>query len=330
VNFALFFWEESLIPATTIATLNTHFNGVLAPSQFVMDALLRSGLTVPVHCVGLAPDLEPFQRLRRTASEVTRFLHISSGFPRKGVDVLLRAYAKAFRPDDPVELVIKTFPNPHNDMAAQLAAYHAAVPDLAPIRLINVDLAEADILELYRNADVMVLPSRGEGFNLPAAEAMAAGLGVIVSEIGGHADFCTSATARLVACRSATAASHLSVLGSVWAEPVLTDLVAALREATAGPDNPRLARAAIVVAEMTPDRLASRISQAALAHLEARISCAGTDGQHRDGIIADLPTSPIRSPPDLQGCSAIAPTASPEPNSDCGAWQGSSRSRRSD
>ncbi len=267
VNFALFFWEESLIPAETIEALNAGFNGVLAPSQFVAEALMRSGLEIPVHCVGLAPDLAPFQRLRRSSSEITRFLHISSGFPRKGVDVLLRAYAEAFRVGDPVELVIKCSPNPHNDVAAQLAACRAAQPNLAPIRLIDADIAEADMLTLYRNADVMVLPSRGEGFNLPAAEAMAAGLALIVSEIGGHTDFCTPATARLVACRMTASRSHLSIPGSQWAEPDAADMVRALREATLGVDPVRLARAAIIVGEMTPARLAERISCAALSHL---------------------------------------------------------------
>ena len=44
------------------------------------------------------------------------FLHVSSCFPRKGVDELSAAYTKVFRRSDPVRLVIKGFPNPHNDV----------------------------------------------------------------------------------------------------------------------------------------------------------------------------------------------------------------------
>ena len=48
------------------------------------------------------------------------FLHISSAFPRKGVDVLLRAYFAAFTGSDDVDLVLKTFPNPHNGVGGLL------------------------------------------------------------------------------------------------------------------------------------------------------------------------------------------------------------------
>jgi glycosyltransferase involved in cell wall biosynthesis len=108
----------------------------------------------------------------------------------------------------------------------------------------------------------MVLPTRGEGFNLPAAEAMAAGVAVIVSEIGGHADFCTPQTARLIRCGVEPAQSHLAAPGALWAVPDEADLVSALREATAGPDYLRLVRAAVAVSEMTPERLVERVEAA--------------------------------------------------------------------
>ena len=47
-----------------------------------------------------------------------------------------------------------------------------------------------ELVDLFRDADVMVLPTRGEGYNLPALEAMAAGLPLIVTGHGGHRDFC--------------------------------------------------------------------------------------------------------------------------------------------
>ena len=49
-----------------------------------------------------------------------RFLHISSCFPRKGIQVLLEAYGEAFTINDDVSLIIKTFRNPHNNYAAKL------------------------------------------------------------------------------------------------------------------------------------------------------------------------------------------------------------------
>ena len=248
LSVALLFWEESRLPAETIALLGRHFDAVVAPTRFVRDALIESGLAIPTRVIPPAMDLQHFAalgqaRATRAPAGVHRFLHVSSCFPRKGVDVLLRAWARAFRSTDPVRLVIKGFPNPHNAVAAMLEALRAGDPGLAPVTLIDRDLDQAGLLALYDDADTMVLPTRGEGLNLPAAEALAAGLGLIVTGAGGHMDFCTGSAppgaalpgVRLLGFRQAPSGSHLATPHSRWLEPDEDDLVAALRERLAAP-----------------------------------------------------------------------------------------------
>lgn len=244
VPLALFFWEESLIPRATVGVLNGGFRGVLAPSRLVAKALIDSGVCVPVRVIGQSPRLEPFRHMRaerakescegRRRSGPFTFLHVSSAFPRKGIDVLLRAWARAFRATDEVRLVIKAFPNPHNTVADDLTRLQTDDPHMAEIRLIDQDLTEPDLLLLYCDADAMVLPSRGEGYNLPAAEALEAGIPVIVTGWGGHMDFVAQAAGvRLVRFRFAPSGSHLAPPFSLWAEPDEDDLVLALKECAA-------------------------------------------------------------------------------------------------
>ena len=271
---ALFFWEESVIPADTVSRLNAGFRGVLAPSCFVARALLDSGVRLPIRVLGQSPRLAPFHALReerlqdaRPPGTVTNFLHVSSCFPRKGVDLLLAAFAAAFRRVDPVRLVIKGHPNPHNTVAEQLAALQAADPEAPEITFINADIGETELLALYRDADVMVLPARGEGYNLPAAEAMAAGIPLIVTGYGGHLDFCGPEQARLLEYRFAPAESHLSSAGSVWVEPDAADLAAALREVAADPVQIRARAdraAARITRETSSTALMERLAEAAL------------------------------------------------------------------
>ncbi|MGE3283110.1 MAG: tetratricopeptide repeat protein [Alphaproteobacteria bacterium] len=240
---ALFAWEESLVPLDLVAHFNRHYRGMLAQTRAVQKALLDSGIAIPVHRVGCAIDLSRFARIGDSRAATPRppldrdhpfvFLHVSSCFPRKGVDVLLTAYGEAFRDDDPVRLVIKTFPNPHNDVSEQIARLRMDDPNFPAIELINQDLADEQLAELYAQADAMVLPTRGEGFNMPAAEAMAAGIPLIVTGHGGHLDFVGSEIARLVDYRFAPSRSHVAASGSVWIEPDRNDLVAALREMVA-------------------------------------------------------------------------------------------------
>ncbi len=271
VPLAMFFWEESAVPASTIDVLNASFRAVLAPSTFVTKALVDSGLAIPVSVVGFSPDLDGFASLepRRPAGGQSpfTFLHVSSCFPRKGIPELLAAYANAFRRTDAVKLVIKSFPNPHNDVALQVAKLRAADPDLPDIELIDREIGATDLLALYRNADAMVLPTHGEGFNLPAAEALAAGVPLIVTGYGGHMDFCDPANARLVDYRFAASASHLATANSVWVEPDIDDLTAAMRDVASRPaDSLALARHGrlTVKARLEQDAFARRVAEIAV------------------------------------------------------------------
>ena len=246
LTLAYFFWEESVIPLETITALNTNFRAVLAPSAFVAKTLIDSGLSLPVRLIGYSPRLEAFQALASTCrapmGRPLTFLHVSSGSPREGVDALITAYARAFRSADQVRLVIKVFPNIDNTVEQQIAELQAADRDVPAITLIDRDMSEAELLGLYRMADAVVLPTRGEGFNIPAAEAMAAGLPLIVTGYGAHLDFCNE-TVRLVDYSFAPSGSHLAASGSLWVEPDVDDLARALGEAASHrAPRPRAAR----------------------------------------------------------------------------------------
>lgn len=233
LSLAMFFWEESHVPPQTIKQLAEGFDAIISPVRSVTNALIDSGLSIPVATIGQPVDVDRYAALaasRTERREQTTFLHVSSSFRRKGIDVLLAAWARAFGSADNVRLVIKTFPNPHNTVAEQVAALRAEHPDLARIDIISRDVEAEDMPQFYADADVMVLPTRGEGYNLPALEAMAAGLPLIVTGHGGHRDFCGPQEARLLRYDLAKSESHVGGAHSMWAEPDVDDLVDALRE----------------------------------------------------------------------------------------------------
>lgn len=236
VNLAYFFWEESLIPPEIVQTLNL-YDGVLAPSRFVAEAAIASGVKKRVHYIGYAPDLSAyrqiFERRRNTPrpSESFTFLHVSSGQHRKGVDALLTAYAKAFTANDKVKLIIKSAPVYTDYIRPKIDKVRADFPHMAEIQWILHEMEYPDLLNLYYDADAMVLPTRGEGFNIPAAEAIAAGLNLIVTGHSGQMDFCTPDIARLIKYDMVPAEwSEHRVEGSRWAEPDVADLKLAMRE----------------------------------------------------------------------------------------------------
>lgn len=130
-------------------------------SSMVKKILCDNGVTTPIVVVGNGVDhlvdVEPSTRM--PLGKGFRFLHISSCFPRKGVDLLLKAWGQAFRKRDDVSLIIKTFPNPHNDIERQLAAYQSTDPDYPDVVLINEDLPfDSAVAALYRNCHAFVAP----------------------------------------------------------------------------------------------------------------------------------------------------------------------------
>ena len=110
-------------------------------------------------------------------------------------------------------------------------------------RAINEDLSDKAIRDLYDAADVVVCPSRGEGFGLPIAEALAFGKAVITTAYGGQSDFCSDQTAWLCDFSFAYARTHLGMYDSVWVEPNIGSLSKCLRECYQATTQERAARA---------------------------------------------------------------------------------------
>jgi glycosyltransferase involved in cell wall biosynthesis len=228
-NFA---FEESGFPAEAVAEINRNLDVVLVTSRFVAKTLRDNGVRAPIAVVGNGADhILRVARKQRTwdLPPGFRFLHVSSAFARKGVDVLLEAWARAFSDADKVCLVVKTSPHPLNEVSDLIADLDRRHPTYAPIAVIDEDLGLSELAALYDACDALVAPSRGEGFGLPLAEAMLLEKPVITTAYGGQSDFCTPQTAWLVDYRFAFSRSHLHLPSSVWAEPDVDNLADQLR-----------------------------------------------------------------------------------------------------
>ncbi|MBH3438018.1 glycosyltransferase family 4 protein [Pseudomonas luteola] len=220
-------WEESRLPEQACRDFNHYLGLVTTMSSYVTRILEENGVNVPLATVGIgvdhilrhSPDTSLLPKLSSVTDDRLCLLHISSCFPRKGVDCLLKAYGNVFTAKDAVVLVIKTFPNPHHDIESQLAQWRASLVSPPSIELINMDLPDKAIRALYDQAHVLVAPSRGEGFGLPMAEAMLHRVPVITTGYGGQRDFCTNETSWLIDYRFARAQTHMQLTGSLWVEP---------------------------------------------------------------------------------------------------------------
>jgi len=237
LNFYAFGWEESVIPKEYIDSFNKNLSGVGTMSNYVTEKLIECGLKIPVKTMGIGVELcKDFCRIRPFKLETKKkikFLHISSAFPRKGVDVLLEGYYKAFTKNDNVCLVLKTFPNPHNNVSDIIKNLNKNYDNPPEIEWIDRDLSEEDLYGLYKASNCYVSVARGEGFGLPVAEAMLVKIPVIVAANSGMADFCNKDTALLVDFKMVPADTHITNKNSknisMWFEPDIDSLVKQFR-----------------------------------------------------------------------------------------------------
>lgn len=239
-------WEESGFPLTWVDDFNLSLQGMTVVSEHVRKIMVDHGVTAPVTVCSNGTD--HWESIRadqtfRVRARSFRFLHVSSCFPRKGADVMLRAFGRAFSSADDVTLIIKTFPNPHNEIHQWLQNLRERNPNYPDVQIIEDDYTDEQMKALYEQCHALVAPSRAEGFGLPMAEAMLSGLAVITTGWSGQTDFCTEETAWLIDYRFERAQSHFGISASVWAEPLedhLRDLMALVRQL---PEDQRMAKA---------------------------------------------------------------------------------------
>jgi glycosyltransferase involved in cell wall biosynthesis len=228
LNLLYLAWEDSLLPRKWAESFNRSIDIVLAPTHHVKQVMLNSGVTLPTHVVGEGISERFFEAdalwARTRKHDSFTFLNISSGFPRKGIDVLLEAYFTEFTAPENVRLVLKTFPNPHNEVAAQIDEIRKKISNPPLCIHLDCDLPPEEIDQLYAEADCLVYPTRAEGFGLPIAEAIACKLPVIATRYSGLMDFCSDDTTFFVNYDLVPSRSHLAVPGAMWAEPRINAL----------------------------------------------------------------------------------------------------------
>ncbi len=229
-------WEESGMPREWVADFNTYLDGITCLSSHVEKILIDNGVQKPLCVSGCGVD--HWERIIPDASfEIDaknfRFLHVSSCFPRKGIDLLLEAYFENFTDDDDVSLIIKTFSNPHNDIHTKLREKKANNSNNSPhVLVIEEDLSESSLKALYEKCHVLVAPSCAEGFGLPLAEAMLSNLSVITTRWGGQLDFCNDDTSYLLDFEFEKADTHFELFSSIWAKANVLDLAKVMLEVT--------------------------------------------------------------------------------------------------
>ena len=190
VNVLMSMWEGDALPEKIVDQL-AWADHCIVPSAYCQEVWRAHGIDAAVVPLGIS---EPYIQSDNTRPllagnrEKLRFLWLGSNLERKGWPLLAPAWRMAFEGVADVELYIKTIGDGEPQSLFGGRVY-----------IDTRDLDEAALVELYEGASVFIFPSYGEGFGLPALEAMAAGCLVIAPESYGLTEFVNPYTALVMA-----------------------------------------------------------------------------------------------------------------------------------
>ena len=233
-NIAYSMFETNTIPEKWIPFYN-EFNEIWTPSTFCAKSLNIKDIEAFIKVIPIGVDEHQFNCVEKSSDNFT-FLAVGQWVDRKGWDLLINAYTSEFVGSYDVRLCIKT--NEPYKTKEELVKEYLTTDRTShmPRIMVNNNNTNENMLPLFYNeADVFILPSRGEAFNIPTLEAMSSGIPVIVTDFGGHLDYVSDDVGWLIPVNSLRHLSerlckiNSSYKGLWFAEPKIKDIRKILR-----------------------------------------------------------------------------------------------------
>jgi len=176
-NIGYTMFEASSIPKLWVDCCND-MDEIWVPTEKNKTTFRLCGVKTPIFVVPYGVDDNLFQHSKSNHSNFV-FLAVGTYIDRKGWNVLFSSFISAFKDNKKVKLICKfDKTNPYIDKK-----------NVDNIIVIDEKLDDTDMVNLYQAANCFVLPTRGEGFCLPALEAITCGIPVIITKDSGYGDF---------------------------------------------------------------------------------------------------------------------------------------------
>ena len=196
-------WERSSVSRELAEILN-RVGRVWVPCEANREAFDRAGVRADVVPCPYDPRVHGPSKIgapygSESVPEGKRFYAIGKWEPRKNYHALIGAFLQAFKPEERASLFIKTgswgkwenYPSPEESLAWWASRCPLWTPQMIRqrVRVSSRMVSASDITELHRVNNIYVSVSRGEAWDLPAFDAVAAGNTLVHTGYGGSQEY---------------------------------------------------------------------------------------------------------------------------------------------
>ena len=210
----------------SVSVLNMNgMDEICVPSNQEAKTLKKSGVTTNIKVISQPINVEMFKKNRDTkinfnslVDKTFKFYTIGEYVERKNLFDLIAAFRLAFSNLDNVSLIIKT-----NAQSKQLLQeFQKFKKDMGTHKqhkqeiVVSERLSETDMIGLHNACDCFVMPSYGESFCRPAAEALVLGKTPIVTDNTGMTDFINNDNGFLIRSKKCPVITKNKTLSEVF------------------------------------------------------------------------------------------------------------------
>lgn len=175
--------ERKILKSAANIVCNSKYTQAIVTSRYHLDKKLCRVIYKAVDTssfIDIADKTEPSFYPR--GSKGKRFLFVGSNWSIKGLDTLIMAFSKVVeKHEDAFLTVVGGLNNASLQAMSTLAKRYKVTSNIE----FSGQKNRADIANIMWSSDIFVLPSRQEAFGVAVIEAMAAGMPVIASKVGG-------------------------------------------------------------------------------------------------------------------------------------------------
>ena len=170
-------------------------------SQWAKDVIENNKITTRTEVIPLGVDRSIFNNEKISKSRKDDkyvFLNIGKWEIRKGHDILLELFNKAFPSEMDVELWILASETTNSYSSAEEISKWKNMYSSSRIKLFSGVNSHSEIAYLIAESDCGLYPSRAEGWNMELLETMSMNKPAIATNYSAHTDFCNKNNSFLI------------------------------------------------------------------------------------------------------------------------------------